>query len=181
MIDQDVGFLLYLTWMDVPESVEDEDKETSLEYEKVSEAAAMTPIDIDEEGVHLEPDEERALVEKFNIAFFKAESITKVEDEEEDSLEGWEEQFKDLACLPLFPTYLFNEREYVLLGDIQWLFDLREDYCLACLARWGELDNNFIDSSPYPIVVLDTKGANFMEKQEKIIVYVYDRYIVIIM
>ena len=166
MIDQDVAFLLYLTWMDVPDKLEEEEKESIQEIEEDSESAAVALMEVEDEEVQIEPEEERALVEKFNTAKFKAETITKVEDEEDDNPESGKDQYRDLACLPMFPTYIFNGREYVLLGDIQWLFDLREDYCLACLARWGDLDNNFVDSSPCPIAVLDTKGADFKEKED---------------
>ena len=40
-----------------------------------------------------------------------------------------------------------------------------EDFALAILARWGHLDNGFIDNKPCPPSILDTKGENFIDKE----------------
>lgn len=61
---------------------------------------------------------------------------------------------------------MVNGRENILLNDIQHLFGLREYFALAILASWGELDHDFVDSSPSPLDVLDTKGDDFLDKNE---------------
>ena len=50
-----------------------------------------------------------------------------------------------LAALPVF-TIL--EKEYVLLHDIQVLFNLREDYCLALIAQQKEEEQDWVLEDP---------------------------------
>jgi len=71
-----------------------------------------------------------------------------------------------LQCLPSFPTYCFNGKEYLLLSDIQYLYEMREDFCLAILARWGDLDKGFVDSIPSALDFLNTKGDDFIDKEQ---------------
>ena len=159
MIEQDLGFLLYLTWLDIPEPLEEKTEESK----GVSDAKELMDIE-DEESIPPQS-EEQALVEKFDPAVFRSETSTKIED---DSLaqDSEDDERNALKLLPIFPTYCFNEREYLLLNDIQHLFDLREDFALAVLAGWGELDDGFVDSNPCPLAVLDTKGEDFLDKEK---------------
>ena len=109
------------------------------------------------------------MVEKFNTAIFRAETITKVE-VDNLALKVEDDVIDPLECLPLFPTFCFNDKEYLLLNDIQHLFGLKEDFALALLALRGELDDGFVDRSPSPLAILDTRGDNFLEKQEAALV-----------
>ena len=164
MIQQDVGFLLYLTWAD-DFGIKEEDEETDkrIEYE------AETLMDLEDEEVSIQDNEERELIEKFNTALFRAETITKVEDET-SLADNVDDELDALQCLPSFPTYCFNEREYLLLSDIQYLYEMREDFCLAVLARWGNLDKGFVDSSTSALALLNTKGDDFIDKEHAAIV-----------
>lgn len=166
MIEQNIGFLLYLSWIE--SSSKEEEEEGSIVVpvsEDAIEEATEDMMDLDDIHSEMEADEERALIERFNTAIFRADTITKVESEDSVGLQEGDD-IDTLECLPLFPTYCFNDMEYVLLNDIQHLFDLREDFALAILANWGEFDDGFVDSGPCPLAILDTEGDNFIEKEE---------------
>ena len=45
-----------------------------------------------------------------------------------------------------------------MLNDIQYLFEL------ALLSSQGDFGKGFVESTSYPLVVLDTKGEDFIEK-----------------
>ena len=167
MIEQNIGFLLYLSWIESSSKEEEEEGSivVPLSEDAIEESTAEDLMDLDEIESAMEANEERALIERFNTALFRADTITKVESEDSVGLQEGDD-IDTLECLPLFPTYCFNDREYVLLNDIQHLFGLREDFALAILANWGEFDNGFVDSGPCPLAVLDTKGDNFLEKEE---------------
>lgn len=77
-----------------------------------------------------------------DVARFIADNITKVEED----IEPEEHELDPLICTATFPTYRINKRDFVLLHDIQYLFDLREDYCYAILAKWSENDRDFVES-----------------------------------
>ena len=118
-------------------------------------------MDVDDIETTIETTEEKAIVEKFNPAIFRAETITKMESHNPFFLE---EEDDSLTCLLVFPSYDFNDKEYI---DVQHLFGLREDFALACLANWGEFDEGFVDNSPCPLAILDTKGGDeFIEKEK---------------
>ena len=80
-----------------------------------------------------EEEEEKLCSEnQLDIAKFKASNILEIngpEDEDED--------LDPIQFTTTFPTYTINNKDYVLLNDIQHLFDLREDYALAILAEWS--------------------------------------------
>lgn len=59
-----------------------------------------------------------------DVSRFKANNITKVE----KNIEWEEHEIDPLLCTATFLTYKINKRGFVLLDDIQYLFDLREDY-----------------------------------------------------
>ena len=46
---------------------------------------------------------------------------------------------------PLLPSYQVGDSEYILLTDIQQVFNLREDHCIAFIAQNLEADDNFVD------------------------------------
>lgn len=60
------------------------------------------------------------------------ESIKELQNVDKDALNDGE------IALPTLPTFTIMEKEYVLLHDIQVLFNLREDYCLALIAQQME-------------------------------------------
>lgn len=160
MIQQDIGFLLYLTWTQVSGAEEEEDsKDTTLEYE------AETLMEVEDEGSTFKANEEMELVKKFDTALFKSETITKVEDESV-LYDSDTDELNSLQLLPTFPTYCFDGKEYLLLSDIQYLYEMREDFCLAVLAKWGQLDKDFVDSSPSALALLNTKGDDFLDKEQ---------------
>lgn len=163
MIEQHTGFLLYLSWLSNGNK-EEEDNVEDLSTEGPSEETPVDLMDFDDVESVLDEQEEKALVQNFDPAKFRAETITKVEAEGSVVLEEGDE-VDTLECIPVFPTYCFNQREYVLLNDIQNLFGLREDFALACLANWGKFDKEFVDSCPCPLSILDTNGDNFIEKE----------------
>lgn len=68
--------------------------------------------------------------EKRQIRF---QSIKELQSMDEDTLND-----TDIALPPALPTFTILEKEYVLLHDIQVLFNLQEDYCLALIAQQME-------------------------------------------
>lgn len=152
LVQKDIGLLLFFQWMSFTEDNE------------VGQAStAITLKDVDEEKEEFHEDEEKDTVRAFDIAEFKVDNIIKVEDQEVGTLL---EETNPLLCIPTFPSYFVNNKYYVLLNDIQHLFDLREDYCLAMLARWGELNTGFIDYTPCQLALLDTDTENFIGKRD---------------
>ncbi|MCO5558170.1 hypothetical protein L7F22_011748 [Adiantum nelumboides] len=93
-----------------------------------------------------------------DITKFKANNITKAEDPEVE-----EGDHDPLQCTSTFPTYKVHKKEYVLLNDIQNLFDLRKDYALAILAEWTSNDKGFIDYSPCLLAILKIEAENFFD------------------
>ena len=123
-------------------------------------------IDVDDIETTIEANEEKTIVERLNTVVFRAETITKVESKNPIVLEEGD-GIDPLVCIFVFPTYCFNDREYVLLNDIQHLFGLREDFALACLASWGKLDEGFVESSRCPLAELNTKGGEYFSEKEE--------------
>ena len=79
-----------------------------------------------------------------------------------------QEHVDDEGDIPLFalPSFSILDQDYFLLIDIQGLFDLREDYCLAILAQHIEEDSGFIDDSnieKYALLDSHVKDSEFIE------------------
>ncbi|MCO5603796.1 hypothetical protein L7F22_057948 [Adiantum nelumboides] len=80
-----------------------------------------------------------------DIAKFKADNITKVEDP--DIEEG---DLDPLQCTSTFLTYKVHKKEYVLLNDIHHLFYLREDYALVILTDWASMTKDLLTTHLAP-------------------------------
>ena len=57
---------------------------------------------------------------------------------------GIEADFSPIPT-PLLPSYQVGDSEYILLTDIQHVFNLRENHCIAFIAQNLEADDNFVD------------------------------------
>ena len=80
-----------------------------------------------------------AVKEKRHIGF---QSMKELQSVDEDTLND-----TDIA-LPALPTFTILEKEYVLLHDIQVLFNLREDYFLALIAQQMEEEQEWVHEDP---------------------------------
>ncbi|MCO5593821.1 hypothetical protein L7F22_047839 [Adiantum nelumboides] len=152
LVENDIGLLVFYNILPLPVG-----KGIPLQISQAEE---------DQEVIEIETnfqEEEEKLESKdiLDIARFKVSNITKVED-----LDVEERDHDPLKCTTTFPTYKFNQKEYVLLNDIQHLFDLREDYALAILAEWASNDKGFISYSPCLLAVLDTEAENFINSSK---------------
>lgn len=150
MIDYDLGLLIFFSLLPTPEVRADSKCITQAEED----------IEVKEIETEFKEEEEERLCseDQLDIAKFKASNILEIngpEDEDED--------LDPIQCTATFPTYTINEKDFVLLNDIQHLFDLREDYALAILAEWSENDKDFIDFQPCPFALLDTQVENFID------------------
>lgn len=121
LVEHDVGFVCYLQGLATQEAVADGDNET------VDLRRAPTPQDDDFEDICEDYEREEALkLDKATIKYGNVISETHVSDEAIKN--------NDIP-IPCLPSFIFDGREYVLLHDIQVLFELREDYALATLAQ----------------------------------------------
>ena len=150
LLDEDVAFLLFLYWI--------QDKDSDKLEPSDAEEKTVEELEVVEEFVE---SEEKLWTRGFDIARFKASNITKVE----EPLEPSEDEMEMTSCTATFPVYRVNNKQYVLLSDVQHLFDLREDYCFAILADWGKNDKDFVASEPCPLAILDTESEEFIGKE----------------
>ena len=70
---------------------------------------------------------------------------------------------------PLLPSYQVGDTEYILLTDIQHVFKLREDHCIAFIAQNLEADDNFVDDDgidKYLLVDSHVKDTEFLSAAE---------------
>lgn len=70
---------------------------------------------------------------------------------------------------PLLPSYQVGDSEYILLTDIQHVFNLREDHCIAFIAQNLEADDNFVDDDgidKYLLVESNGKDTEFLSTAE---------------
>ena len=105
--------------------------------------------------------EEKALV-NFDVEKFKADSISKKELSGNDVSGSQDIQF----TLATLPTYYFEGKPFLLMEDIQMVFDMREDQCLGCFAQYSEVDSGFVDfEDNCPLNVLDAGDTNFVPKE----------------
>ena len=92
---------------------------------------------------------------------FKADTISKKEVAEENV-----DQEIDVILATL-STYYFEGKPFLLMDDIQNVFDLREDQCLGCFAQFADVDFGFVDlEDNCPLNVLDTDAINFTSKEK---------------
>ena len=153
LVQIDVGFVLYLLW--IAKFVDS--NETKEEVKEVEGACIEPDAEAEEEVEDFHEEEERKMITDFDAAKFRHDSITKIETEEE------KEEIQDTVAT--LPTYVICNKKYVLLNDIQHLFDMREDHCLGALAQWSEADEGFIDfTTPCQVERLDTEGEDFISK-----------------
>ena len=70
-----------------------------------------------------------------------------------------------LVQMPLLPSYQVGDSEYILLTDIQHVFNLREDHCIAFIAQNLEANDNFVDDDgidKYLLVDSHVKDTEFL-------------------
>ena len=89
--------------------------------------------DYEEEGIELTADEKKAI---------RYSSIKELQPVDEDTLGDSD------VPLPALPTFKILEKEYILLHDIQVLFNLREDYCLALIAQQMHEEQDWVLQDP---------------------------------
>ena len=119
VIDYEIGLFIFLSILPTLDRMVCPKQITQAEEEK------------EEEEIEIEFQEEEEKLhsrEILDFAKIKASNITKVERHDIE-----EEDLDPLQCTTTFHTYRVNKKDYVLLNDIQHLFVLREDYCLAIL------------------------------------------------
>lgn len=92
-----------------------------------------------DEGEDLNFQEEEKLANQLDIESIKYSTIIK---EKDFDLDG---EISDLA-LPCLPSFTINNYEYLLLYDIQCMFNLREDMALALLAQKWEDEKDWVDN-----------------------------------
>ena len=66
---------------------------------------------------------------------------------------------------PMLPSYQVGDSEYILLTNIQHVFNLREDHCIAFIAQNLEADDNFVDDDgidKYLLVDSCVKDTEFL-------------------
>ena len=66
---------------------------------------------------------------------------------------------------PFLPSYQVGDLEYILLTDIQHVFNLREDHCIAFIAQNLEVDDNFVNDDgidKYLLVDNHVKDTEFL-------------------
>ena len=105
------------------------------------EPPSLLPLEDNVEDVEEELDglAERNLAESFDFEAARRDSIIPVSMSPTD-----EDELGDLP-VPIPPMFIINGKKYVLMTDIQHVFYLREDYCLAIIAQSLEDNDGFID------------------------------------
>lgn len=62
----------------------------------------------------------------------------------------------EIVLVPLLPSFRIDGKNYVLLTDIQTLFNIRQDYALAILAQNLEEDAQFLDAEDDKYILMDS-------------------------
>lgn len=65
-----------------------------------------------------------------------------------------------LRSLPFQQQFCVGDSEYILLTDIQHVFNLREDHCIAFIAQNLEAEQDFVDEDMDKYLVVDTHVDN---------------------
>lgn len=130
LVSEAYGFLCYLHLL-----VEDSEPDTA----EIPSSVALLEDEEGDEEVAIDLAEERALVLSSALsAGPTASTITP----DEDNLDNEQGDFP-LASFPSFP--LIENLDFVLLIDIMHSFNIREDYCLAAIASFSELEKDFVE------------------------------------
>ncbi len=113
-------------------------------------------------------EEERVLQEHFTFDRTSTQKVEEEEEENEEKIYLTEEEKRQIRFksvkelqpvnedalidsdipLPALPRFTILQKEYFLLHDIQVLFNLREDYCLALIAQQMEEEQDWVVEDP---------------------------------
>jgi len=107
----------------------------------------------------LNQEQERVLCDQVSLEAVRAYGVL-VPEEEEFELDESNER----VPVPVLPSFPFGDKQYVLITDLQNVFNIREDYCLAIIAQNLEQDKNFIDPEMSKFSLIDSavKDTEFM-------------------
>ena len=67
--------------------------------------------------------------------------------------------------VPVLPSFPIGDKQYILLSNLQHVFNIREYYCLAIIAQNLEESQNFLDDevSKYALVDSAVKESEYMD------------------
>ena len=132
VVDKLAAFICYLS--SLANSEEEKVLEEQFKFERTTTLKEEEDDEDSEgEGKELTAEEKKAI---------RYGSIKELQPVDEDALED-----SDIP-VPALPTFKILEKEYVLLHDIQVLFNLREDYCLALIAQQMHEEQDWVLQDP---------------------------------
>lgn len=138
IVTEPIGLICFLhcLYSKLPDRGEEFLLEDSFEEDEAEEAEDDSK-DIDfEEDMDNEKEAEDA--KQLDIVAIKATIMKKAECVENASLEAWG------FILPILPKFHIGGRAYVLLTDIQHVFNMREDYALSKIAKFQEEQDGWV-------------------------------------
>ena len=127
---------------------------------QIIQVASLThETDVEQES-HVSPAQEREMATRIDANTLREYGVY-IHDEEEFPLDESSER----VPVPVLPSFPFSDKQYILVTDLQNVFNIREDYCLAVIAQNHEEHEIFLDDTvnKYALVDSSVKDSEYID------------------
>lgn len=137
IVTEPIGFICFLhcLYPELPQSGEDLIFEDVIEEDAEGEEEEKEIEDLEEK---LDEEKEAEAAKQLDIIEIKNTLSKNIMDVDPLHIDAWG------LILPILPEFYFGDRAYLLLADIQNVFNILEDYALSKIAKFQELEDGWV-------------------------------------